>query len=151
MILNNPFAPNSRVLIEDGVLANVDAFRQVKPSAAEAGGILLGFRRDTHLHIAMATPPGPRDQRTRYHFFRDVEFHSQIALLEWAKNQETMDYVGEWHTHPEGNPQPSTLDLREWRQICHRRREPMVFVIQGILGPWVGIGLNRDIKVSAPT
>jgi len=150
MILGNPLGPrDSRILIEDSVIANVGAFRQVEPTAAEAGGILLGFRRDTHLHIAMATPPGPLDRRSKFHFYRAGEFHAQIALSQWAKTQETMDYVGEWHTHPEDYPQPSALDLREWRQICRRRNEPMVFVIQGILDRWIGIGLDRDIKVSA--
>lgn len=86
MIFNNPFnAHDSRVLVEDIVMSNVCAFRQVDPHTAEAGGILLGFRRNTHLHIAMATPPGPRDRRSKYHFYRDVEFHAQIALSEWAK------------------------------------------------------------------
>jgi integrative and conjugative element protein (TIGR02256 family) len=70
----------------------------------------------------------------------------QIALSEWAKSLETMDYVGEWHTHPEIHPQPSALDLQEWQQICRRRKELMVFMIQGILGSWVGVGLHRDIR-----
>lgn len=152
MILSNPFgACDSRVLIEDSVMANIDVFRQVEPGAAEAGGILLGFRRHTHLHIAMATSPGPLDRRSKYHFYRDVRFHAQIALSEWGKHQETMDYVGEWHTHPEDYPKPSALDLQEWRQICQRRQEPMVFMIQGILGRWVGVGLGHGIEVSAPT
>jgi integrative and conjugative element protein (TIGR02256 family) len=151
MILGNPLGPReSRILIEDSVIANVGAFRQVEPSAVEAGGILLGFRRDTHLHVAIATPPGPLDRRRKFHFYRDVQFHAEIALSQWAKTQETMDYIGEWHTHPEDRPQPSALDLQEWRQICRRRNEPMVFMIQGILGRWIGVGLGRNIKVSAP-
>lgn len=149
MILTNPFTRDSRVLIEDVVVANVGAFRQVDPHAAEAGGILLGFRRDTHLHVAMATPPGPRDRRSKHYFYRDVEFHAHIALSEWAKTDRTMDYVGEWHTHPDDYPQPSSLDLQEWRRICQRRKEPMVFIIQGILGRWIGVGIGSDIKVSA--
>jgi integrative and conjugative element protein (TIGR02256 family) len=152
MILGNPLgADESRILIEDSVIANVGMYRQVEPSAVEAGGILLGFRRDTHLHVALATSPGPRDRRSKYHFYRDVEFHARTALSQWAMTQETMDYVGEWHTHPEDYPQPSALDLQEWQRICRRRKEPMVFMIQGILGRWIGIGLGRNIEVSAPT
>jgi integrative and conjugative element protein (TIGR02256 family) len=60
--------------------------------------------------------------------------------MEWEKSQETMDYLGEWHTHPENNPRPSALDLREWRQISKRRGEPMMFIIVGIMEWWVGIG-----------
>lgn len=152
MIFNNPFnTRDSRVLVEDIVISNVCAFRQVDPHTAEGGGILLGFRRDPHLHIAMATPPGPRDRRSKYHFYRDVEFHAQIALSEWANTQKTMDYLGEWHTHPEDYPQPSALDLQEWRQICQRRKKPMVFIIQGIFGRWIGVGLGHHIKASTLT
>ena len=151
MILGNPLGSSeSRILIEDSVMASVSVYRQLEPNAAEAGGILLGFRRDTHLHVAMATPPGPRDRRSKYHFYRDAECHAQTALSQWAKTQETMDYVGEWHTHPEDYPQPSALDLKEWRQICRRRKEPMVFLILGILDCWIGIGLGREIEASAP-
>jgi integrative and conjugative element protein (TIGR02256 family) len=151
MILGNPLSTNdSRILIEDSVMANAGVYRQVKTNAPEAGGILLGFRRDIHLHVAMATPPGPRDRRTKYHFYRDAESHAQTALSEWAKTQETMDYVGEWHTHPEHHPQPSALDLQEWRQICRRGKEPMVFMILGTLSCWIGIGLGRDIKIAEP-
>ena len=137
------------MLVEDVVISHVCAFRQTTPHAAEAGGILLGFRRGEHLHVALATPPGPRDRRSKYHFFRAAEFHAQIAHSEWVKAHETMDYVGEWHTHPENHPQPSALDLQEWRQICQRRKDPMVFIIQGLLGRWIGLGFGRDIRVSA--
>jgi len=149
MILINPFDPaNSRLLIEDIVLSNVGAFRQVDPNAAEAGGILLGFRRASHLHVTIATPPGPRDLRTKFSFSRDDESHQRIALSEWLRSEETMDYIGEWHTHPESHPQPSSLDVREWQQICRRRAEPMIFMIQGILGSWIGFGVGRAIKAA---
>jgi integrative and conjugative element protein (TIGR02256 family) len=152
IILNNPFGRlNARLLIEDSVLGRVNEFRQIASSDPEAGGILLGFRREAHLHVASATPPGPQDRRSRYHFRRDVAFHSQIALLEWTKSQETMDYLGEWHTHPERDPRPSKLDLREWRQICGCHKEPMVFLIQGISRRWVGVGLGQYIESSPST
>jgi integrative and conjugative element protein (TIGR02256 family) len=149
MVYNNPFdLENSRLLIEDLVLTDVSAFRQTEPHAAEAGGILLGYRRDVHLHVVMATPPGPSDTRSKFRFWRHDESHALIALSEWTKSCETMDYIGEWHTHPEGYPQPSTLDLHEWRKICASRKQPMVFLIQGTLDKWVGVGLGRAIAVS---
>jgi integrative and conjugative element protein (TIGR02256 family) len=60
-----------------------------------------------------------------------------------------MDYIGEWHTHPENDPQPSTLDLDEWCKICSRREDPMVFLIQGTLRQWVGVGLGDATKASS--
>jgi integrative and conjugative element protein (TIGR02256 family) len=149
MILINPFdQKNSRLLIEDIVLSDVGAFRQVDLNAAEAGGILLGFRRGSHLHVTMATPPGPTDVRNKFSFSREDESHPRIALSEWSRSEETMDYIGEWHTHPEPDPLPSSLDLREWRKISRERAEPMVFMIQGILGSWIGLGVGRVVKVA---
>lgn len=151
MIYSNPFdRKNSRVLVEDSVLRDVSAYRQVERAATEAGGILLGYRRDAHLHVVMATAPGPSDTRSKFRFCRDDESHARIALSEWTKSGETMDYIGEWHTHPQSQPQPSTLDLSEWRNICTRRKEAMVFVIQGTLGTWVGVGFGRAIRESTP-
>ena len=61
---------------------------------------------------------------------------------------ETMDYLGEWHTHPESHPQPSHLDMREWLNICGRRRAPMIFIIQGTISCWVGLGIGRAVKMA---
>jgi integrative and conjugative element protein (TIGR02256 family) len=150
MVYRNPFDPNnSGLLIEVAVLSQLGAFRQTRAHATEAGGILLGYRRDAHLHVVMATPPGPSDTRGRIRFRRDDESHARIALAEWSNSGEMIDYLGEWHTHPESDPLPSTLDLEEWRKICSRRKDPMVFLIQGTLSQWVGIGLGHAIKVSS--
>ncbi len=57
-----------------------------------------------------------------------------------------MDYIGEWHTHPETEPTPSSIDKREWRKICHTKNEPMVFLIAGTRNVlWVGVGLGTAL------
>ena len=144
MVLPNPSGlEGSLLLIEDSVLLQVGSFRQSELQATEAGGILLGYRRGPHLHVMIATAPGPGDKRSRYHFSRDDRSHALIARTEWERSGETMDYIGEWHTHPESNPKPSSLDFCEWLMICKRRTDPMVFLIQGIRGIWVGVGVGR--------
>jgi integrative and conjugative element protein (TIGR02256 family) len=141
VIYSDPSNPErSHLLIEDSALAKLGLFRQVQPASAEAGGILLGFRRDPHLHVLMATSPGPSDRRGRFGFSRLDKSHGKVARIEWEKSGEIMDYLGEWHTHPEEIPEPSGLDLSEWRKISKRRREPMVFVIVGTAGNWIGVG-----------
>jgi len=57
-----------------------------------------------------------------------------------------MDYVGEWHTHPESGPAPSSLDFCEWRKICKRRKEMMLFLIQGTEAVWMGVGMGNPLK-----
>jgi integrative and conjugative element protein (TIGR02256 family) len=57
-----------------------------------------------------------------------------------------MDYLGEWHTHPEEKPIPSFLDISEWRKICSARKERMIFVIVGWTGNlWLGEGQGNNI------
>lgn len=55
-----------------------------------------------------------------------------------------MDYVGEWHTHPECNPTPSTIDMRGWTQASSTRKAPMLFVIVGTKNSfWIGFSTGN--------
>ena len=56
------------------------------------------------------------------------------------------DYLGEWHTHPEDWPKPSGKDLREWRILLREQRRPLVFLIVGFQGRWVGVGSGSTIS-----
>ena len=135
-----------RILIEDSVLRNLRAFRQVDALATEAGGILLGYRRDPHIHISAATGPGTNDRRSRFHFSREDPSHQRFARSQWQRSARTLDYVGEWHTHPEINPQPSHIDFEEWRRLSVSRADAMIFVIQGTERLWVGCGVGGAIS-----
>ncbi len=150
MLRSQPFGSNeARLLVEPDVLARLAVYRQMKPNAREAGGILLGFRRGEHLHVSEATEPQAVDIRSRFGFHRRAKHHQAIALERWAATGRKMDYLGEWHTHPEHQPVPSGIDVRHWREICQTRTVPMVFIILGMSDVWVGIGLNHDIRPTA--
>lgn len=47
----------------------------------------------------------------------------------WERSRKTCTYVGEWHTHPFGDPHPSLLDRSTWRSVANRIKAPCVFVI----------------------
>jgi integrative and conjugative element protein (TIGR02256 family) len=145
VIWQNPLDGSSKLLIEDSVLQLIKAERQLAPTAPEAGGILLGYRRNAHLHVTGATTPQPGDTRSRTRFDRRDERHGMAAIAAWRKSGETMDYLGEWHTHPERLPEPSSLDRSEWRKICARASTPMIFAICGYDGAmWVGVGAREN-------
>ena len=129
------------ILIECRVLRVFDKHRQRCSTAPESGGILLGFRRQNHLHITDATVPNERDEQMRHFFSRSAHFHQSVARAKWQSSGGTIDYLGEWHTHPELAPTPSAIDKRGWMEISHFRKAPMVFVIVGERnGLWVGLG-----------
>jgi integrative and conjugative element protein (TIGR02256 family) len=139
---DNALVDGGMILIEPEVLATLERYRQRAPDAHEAGGILLGHRRGAHLHITEATEPTEHDIRTRTRFVRSPKGHQDVALARWGASDGTVDYLGEWHTHPELSPEPSSIDRKEWQAICQIRRPlPMVFIIAGTTNDaWFGIG-----------
>ncbi|MGD0958290.1 MAG: Mov34/MPN/PAD-1 family protein [Methylomonas sp.] len=133
-------------MIEENVLNLVESYRQNSPKKPESGGILLGYRRESHLHVIDATSPQPFDKRSRFNFFRKDRKHQDFAIKKWLSSRETIDYVGEWHTHPENSPNPSALDVSEWRKIIEVRQNSMIFLIVGINREiWLGIGAGESI------
>lgn len=147
MMWQNPWASDGRILMESEPLAVINQYRQDNSRKPEAGGILLGYRRKEHLHIVLATVPQVGDRRRRFWFSRSSKLHHQVAVRKWEESDGTMDYLGEWHTHPEVSPTPSSLDLSEWRKICHKRSNSMFFMILGLSGAlWVGLSGCEDFK-----
>jgi integrative and conjugative element protein (TIGR02256 family) len=134
------------ILIEDQVIRILDRYRQRSSGSPESGGILLGYRRELHLHVTEATVPLGTDIRSRTRFFRSADPHRQAAHARWRESGGTMDYVGEWHTHPEINPSPSTIDRVAWERICNSRKAPMLFIIAGTHDRlWIGLGVDVSL------
>lgn len=82
-LLINPHKSESLILVDAGVISYIDDFRQDKFFKSEAGGILLGYRRDKHLHISHATGPQKGDKRTRFTFSRNDPHHQNYASAVW--------------------------------------------------------------------
>jgi len=126
--------PNSERLVyfAPEVLAVFDQYIQGE-SDTEAGGILLGHVRGIHLEIMEATVPTPKDRRLKYFFERLLHGHQNIAERRWRQSNGLVRYAGEWHTHPENNPTPSSLDVSEWQKLAAARRDgrPLLAAIVG--------------------
>ena len=136
------------VLFEEQALRVIAEHRQRVPDASEAGGILLGYRRGPHLHVTDATAPLDTDSASRTRFFRSAAPHHNVALTRWHESGGNMDYMGEWHTHPEHGPSPSTMDTQGWQHICGVRKVPMLFVIAGTEDClWIGLGCGGSRRI----
>jgi integrative and conjugative element protein (TIGR02256 family) len=150
MLFMNPLDPKSRVLIEDDVLVALHTFRQVRSDQSESGGVLLGYRRSPHLHIVEFTTPGAQDRQSRYVFERCDPFHMKHARKRWKATRGKMGFLGEWHTHPETDPHPSSLDYSEWERVLSGVDFARTFVIIGLHQDWVGVGQQRRITPALP-
>lgn len=105
----------------------------------ERGGILIGQRREEHLHVHEVTVPMRFDRGTRFALRRSAAGHQGIATRLWRRYGGTMDWSGEWHSHPQAVPSPSAIDLASWSGIVARSQVPMLFVMVGYDAHWVGV------------
>lgn len=131
----NPHVPGGFILVEAKVISLIDSYRQDRFFKKEAGGVLLGYRRGLHIHVSDATRPQKKDLRTRFSFNRKDPHHQWYADKLWNKSGGVVGYLGEWHTHPEQSPKPSSIDIRDWLRIAKTQGTSCVFVIGASIGP----------------
>lgn len=140
------------VLLQKAILPFFDMYRQADRKSLEAGGILLGYRRDPHLEVIQITEPGYGDVRERYYFDRRDLSHQRNAIKAWRNSGRFIDYVGEWHTHPEPSPAPSNFDLQQWYLSRKKTNiDPMLELIIGTEEIWVGLVMKGEVRRLIPT
>lgn len=83
----------------------------------ETGGILLGrYEADGNLAVVMTATERPKDSISgRTWFQRGVRGLKELLRERWQRGEY---YLGEWHSHPGGSPNPSGNDVREMRAIA---------------------------------
>ena len=102
------------VVITAKVMSQLLSFRQLSPESHEAAGVLIGERRGIHLVIHDLSVPGKGDKRTRFSVDRCGPHHQEAVDAAFYRSKGTLQYLGEWHTHPEDYPHPSFRDKRSW-------------------------------------
>lgn len=105
------------VQLEDSVLHMFQSQVQGNESDNESGGQLFARFDSGKTIITIATPPRPTDRRWRYRFFPDRNAERR-EIAEYYKVG--LHYVGDWHTHPQQVPQPSSNDIQSM-QDCFRK------------------------------
>ena len=145
-------SPVNAVLMQPSVLEKIDQWRQKGfLSQAEACGILLGERKgfkgkEQYLNITDITLPYNTDIRKPTAYIRNTEGH-QAYLDELHKQSKgRIQYLGEWHSHPQNVATPSSIDYREWHKCClNFPNVPVVFNIAGVTEDWMGIQADQSI------
>ena len=86
----------------------------------ETGGVLVGdMQENIHsINITHASGPGPASKQTHSGFERDIAF-CQTFINEHAVDGRL--YLGEWHSHPTNNTQPSSKDIRSLTDIAQQK------------------------------
>lgn len=124
-------SPFSVVIFSKSAAKTILKFVQNDNLKPEAGGLLLGYRHGNNFEITKVTVPFPEDIQRRVYFERNDSNHLSIFSKLRKHSIMPISFLGEWHTHPEGNPIPSSIDLKEWQKTKENNTEPLIFCILG--------------------
>ena len=115
-------------------------------------GVLLGreILNSSDIIIDKITQPSKNDIQRKYYFFRDRKYHQKIIADEWRKSDGTCNYLGEWHTHLEDIPVPSSTDIKEWKKALKKFKfdgEALFFIIIGKKKMKIWEGNKNDLSI----
>lgn len=137
------------VVIEPLAINAMCALRQIESADHEAGGVLIGERRGENFVVKEVTIPSSKDCSSRFHFVRKF-FHHQLTIVN-ANRQfgGTSNYLGEWHTHPQDQPYPSSIDFNNWKSSL-RAQKPYLVAVIGRYGNWWALHENGKFHNLVP-
>jgi integrative and conjugative element protein (TIGR02256 family) len=129
------------------VLDKIDHYSRAPENMTEAGGILIGCYRGSHIEITECSGPLRCDSRSKLRFDRDDPGHQELAKMRWKESGRVLTFVGEWHTHPEPSPTPSSIDLKTWREVARKNSmASTVFLIKGYDDWWAGLASRKMLS-----
>lgn len=134
----------SIILIPAHLFNELEKWRQYKADQVEACGIIYGERRGNHFLVTGITTPVMTDIRSRYACKRNISGHQEVLDLVHKQSKGKIQYLGEWHSHPQKIASPSTTDLREWKISYEylskeQNLDKMLCLILGLKDDWVGV------------
>lgn len=133
--------------IEQVVIDTISSFKQIPIKSDEAGGLLIGHFKPPHLHITNLTTPMPKDKASRTQYCREDPGHVKRLKSLYNLSSGKLNLIGEWHTHPERTPTPSSIDLNQWRKLQKKwPGQVTIFLILGTTGFWVGDGSGKQFR-----
>jgi len=141
-----------KIKINEDILRIIFENRQSTSKDCESGGMLIGsiIRNSKDIVIEDLTLPTNDDIRSRIKYVRSDK-HNDILEKKWIESQYTKMYFGEWHTHPQDYPIPSTQDIKNWKYLLHNSKTEtyiLIFIIAGnsVYGVWIGDRNKKKIK-----
>ena len=147
MSVRYPIGKSGQYLVLDqAVLDHFYKWRQLHPGMDEAGGQLFGVIKGTTITISLATGPRRSDRRGRFFFLAD-RFAERLEIS--AMHKSGLHYFGDWHTHPQPLPTPSSTDLASMADLFVRSKHELrafLMVIVGTAG--LSIGLHVSLHES---
>jgi len=130
------------LFIELVVLEHLMLYQQLSDTDREAGGQLFGYFDQNTVVISVVTDPKPNDLRSRFSFIPNRRAERREIERMHSAN---LHFIGDWHTHPEPRPVPSSRDIRTMNDLFTRSTHQlgaMVMLIVGQEDPPMGLHVS---------
>jgi integrative and conjugative element protein (TIGR02256 family) len=102
----------------------------------ENGGILLGWRSGEDRIVVDLRGPGPQALHGRHRFLPDHAWQMTEINRASETSDGILDYLGDWHSHPDGVAEMSELDSATLLRIARRVASPLMLIIAGSGSEW---------------
>lgn len=97
----------------------------------ETGGVLLGWRKGNDRIIVDVIGAGPNALHGQTRFLPDHKWQMHHLAEAFRKSDGDLDYLGDWHTHPNGVAQLSDMDRGTLRRISRTVADPLMLIAAG--------------------
>lgn len=121
------------------IIESIIPFLQNNNIDCEACGLLVGYQNNKSGNITInnLSLPGKSDMRNRV-FCKLKDSVHRLFLRNQLPNKNF--YIGNWHTHPQEIPVPSSTDIVEWNTVLQKDKTSCQYAFFLIFG-------NREFKM----
>jgi integrative and conjugative element protein (TIGR02256 family) len=113
------------------VLERFRSYRQTRIWHREAGGQLFADIEPDRVRVVEATGPRLTDRRTRNRYEPDRRVEQREIDDRFPKG---LHFIGDWHSHPEDYPNPSTTDFQSTADSVRRSFHQLNAFVMVIVG-----------------
>jgi integrative and conjugative element protein (TIGR02256 family) len=115
----------------------------------ETGGVIVGRIRDEVITIDNLSGPGPNALHEIDYFQADANYVDMFIDLHYANSNGESRYLGEWHCHPQVQPEPSPKDLVSLSEISDDHDGTVLLMIVGAVGFSTATFTSQSIAITA--
>ena len=120
------------IVIHESVISELSEY--YVENSKEVGGLLLGHLVNSTTYEVTEIEYICARKSTPISYQRDVKEAQRIINERWSESDGEINYLGEWHTHPNISASPSGTDIRSLCKIAEQVRGTLPIVILMILG-----------------
>ena len=106
----------------------------------EAGGLLLGYVRETEWVVLSATTAGSGARHCRLSYVPDQDYDASLIADEFKASLGVVRYLGDWHSHPDGIARLSRKDKSTLKRIAKfpdaQIKTPLMLICGGGKADW---------------